>query len=144
MKLAFSVLVTLLFVGICLYWIGVEHFYLTLLTLQLSQVGAIFILFFISIFLRGWRIELTLGGELSMPHLEYFIVASLHNIANQLMPIRSGELAYPYLLHRYFGYKLAKGAASLLYIRFFELFVLFILFFGGSFWYCRCKNRLWY
>jgi uncharacterized protein (TIRG00374 family) len=128
MKMLFSVLMSVFIVGMCIYWIGFEQFYRTFLSLHMFQVGIIFFLFLISIMLRGWRFELTLSGKLSAPHIRYFILAALHNVANQLMPVRSGELAYPYLLHRYFGYKLASGTASLLYVRFFELFVLIFLF----------------
>lgn len=45
----------------------------------------------------------------------------LHNLANNLLPMRSGEAAFPLLLRRYFGQRLLQGTFALLVIRLLDL-----------------------
>jgi glycosyltransferase 2 family protein len=47
-----------------------------------------------------------------------------HNVANNLMPMRSGELVFPWLMRRYFKHDLLDAAATLLWIRLLDLHVL--------------------
>lgn len=51
-------------------------------------------------------------------------VSLLHNAAVNLLPMRSGELAYPYLLRRELGVALPTAVASLLWLRLQDLLVL--------------------
>lgn len=48
----------------------------------------------------------------------------LHNAAVLLLPLRAGELGYPWWLQRRWGVPLAEGAASLLWLRLQDLLVL--------------------
>ena len=128
MKLLFPVLLSFFIIGMSIYWVGPEQLYDTFLMLNFVQAATIFLMFCISMVLRAWRFELILNGKLSWPHMHYFMVATFHNVAFQFMPMRSGELVYPYLVRHHFGHSLAKGGAALLYIRFAELFVLVFLF----------------
>jgi len=41
----------------------------------------------------------------------------LHNSANNLLPMRMGEMVFPWLMRRYFGFGLLPAAAALLWIR---------------------------
>lgn len=45
----------------------------------------------------------------------------LHNTANNLLPMRAGEMVFPWLMRRYFGYGFLDAAASLLWIRLLDL-----------------------
>lgn len=51
----------------------------------------------------------------------------LHNTANNLMPMRTGELAFPWLMRRYFGHGYLDAAASLLWIRLLDLHFLALI-----------------
>ena len=51
----------------------------------------------------------------------------LNNIANLLLPARTGEASFPLLLNRWFGVNAAKGAGTLLWLRALDLGVLAVL-----------------
>lgn len=48
----------------------------------------------------------------------------LHNTANNLLPMRAGEVLFPWLMRRYFGHGFLAAGASLLWIRLLDLHVL--------------------
>jgi len=50
-----------------------------------------------------------------------------HNVANNLLPMRSGELVFPWLMRRYFGYEILDAAAALIWIRLFDLHFLALI-----------------
>lgn len=47
----------------------------------------------------------------------------LHNLANNLLPMRLGEFAFPLLMHRYFGQAVGASIASLVWLRVLDLHV---------------------
>jgi uncharacterized membrane protein YbhN (UPF0104 family) len=51
----------------------------------------------------------------------------LNNVINLLLPARTGEASFPVLLSRWFGVNAAKGAGTLLWLRFLDLGVLAVL-----------------
>lgn len=51
----------------------------------------------------------------------------LHNAANNLLPMRTGELVFPWLMRRYFGQGLLDSAAALLWIRLLDLHFLILI-----------------
>ncbi len=51
----------------------------------------------------------------------------LHNTANNLMPMRTGELVFPWLMRRYFGHGLLDAAAALIWIRLLDLHFLALI-----------------
>lgn len=66
----------------------------------------------------------------------------LHNTANNLLPMRAGELVFPWLMRRYFGYGLLDAAAALLWIRILDLH--FLGFVGILILYLRDTSWLWW
>ena len=48
----------------------------------------------------------------------------LHNTANNLLPMRAGELVFPWLMRRYFGHGLLDAMAALLWVRLLDLHLL--------------------
>lgn len=51
----------------------------------------------------------------------------LHNSANNLLPMRAGELVFPWLMRRYFGHGFMAAGASLVWIRLLDLHCLGLL-----------------
>lgn len=45
----------------------------------------------------------------------------LHNTANNLLPMRAGEMVFPWLMRRYFGHGFLDAAAALMWIRLLDL-----------------------
>ncbi len=50
-----------------------------------------------------------------------------HNVANNLLPMRSGELVFPWLLQRYFGSDLLTAVTTLIWLRLFDLHCLVLI-----------------
>jgi uncharacterized protein (TIRG00374 family) len=115
-------------VFLAVLWIGMEAFSQAWDRISYETLLWVLLLLGLSLVIRGWRAKITMVGSICSPSVDYTLIAVVHNAANQLMPMRSGELAYPFLLKRFHGHLFGKGTASLLYIRFFELFVLAIIF----------------
>ncbi len=59
-----------------------------------------------------------------------------HNLANNFLPMRSGEAAFPLLMSSYFGIPLSRSMPALLWFRIFDLHTLLLLGFWavGSQW----------
>jgi hypothetical protein len=71
-----------------------------------------------------WRWKLrTLG----LGYRECLQITLLHNAAINLLPMRSGEASYAFLLHRRWGVGLGDAAASLLWLRLQDMMVLGVL-----------------
>ncbi len=51
----------------------------------------------------------------------------LHNTANNLLPMRTGEMVFPWLMRRYFGHGLLDATAALLWIRVLDLHFLALI-----------------
>ncbi len=51
----------------------------------------------------------------------------LHNLFNNLLPMRAGELSLPLLMKRYFGVRRAETVGALLWFRFLDLLTLSLI-----------------
>jgi hypothetical protein len=64
---------------------------------------------------------------LGLGYRECLQITLLHNAAINLLPMRSGEASYAFLLHRRWGVALGDAAASLLWLRLQDMMVLGVL-----------------
>jgi len=71
-----------------------------------------------------WRERLT---ALGLDYRECLRITLMHNAAVNLLPMRSGEASYAFLLHRRWGVGLGEAAASLLWLRLQDAMVLGVL-----------------
>ncbi|MET0384201.1 MAG: lysylphosphatidylglycerol synthase domain-containing protein, partial [Burkholderiaceae bacterium] len=71
-----------------------------------------------------WRRTLR---ALGLGYRECLQVTLLHNAAINLLPMRSGEASYAFLLHRRWKVRVADAAASLLWLRLQDMMVLGVL-----------------
>lgn len=73
----------------------------------------------------------------------------LHTTANNLLPMRAGEMVFPWLMGRYFGHGFLDATASLVWIRLLDLHFLgligiFILYLRDPAWYWPLAGLLWF
>jgi uncharacterized membrane protein YbhN (UPF0104 family) len=80
-----------------------------------------------SYLLRALRIHAELGARHGLGVAQCLEVMVLHNAAVNLLPMRGGEAAYPWLVHRRFGVSVAHGTASLVWMRAQDALVLALL-----------------
>jgi hypothetical protein len=91
-----------------------------------SIIIAIF-LFLLSYQIRTWRLY-----DYFLPHTKGGWIASLrlmllHNILNNLLPARSGEISFPLLMKRYFALDYIHTIPALLWFRLLDLHILLSL-----------------
>lgn len=66
---------------------------------------------------RAARLAVQFGGPLRDAPARCFRVMALHNLANNLLPFRAGELSFPILLHREFRVDAARSVGALFWLR---------------------------
>ena len=86
-----------------------------------------FMLYASSYFFRAWRFHILLNREVSIKDL--FNIVCVHNATNNLLPARTGELSYIYLLKKINNKTVGDGIATLVVSRIFDFIALIILFF---------------
>jgi len=78
---------------------------------------------------RALRFYVLLNKEVGVADL--FAIVCVHNMVNGIMPARTGELSYIYLLKKIHKKSLADGAATLVLARMMDLISISILFFAA-------------
>ncbi len=77
--------------------------------------------------LRGVRIQDYFRPRLRGHFPAVLRLSVLHTTANNLLPMRAGELVFPWLMGRYFGHGFLTATASLVWIRLLDLHFLGLL-----------------
>jgi hypothetical protein len=86
-----------------------------------------------SYFGRAARFAVLMPGLHGMVHLAS--IAGRHNFLNLVLPLRTGELSLPWMLHRECGRSLAEGGATLLVCRVLDLLCVAAYLSLGIAWY---------
>lgn len=93
-------------------------------TLSPWLLAWLFLLTALSYGLRAVRIQDYFRPHFAGSFLVVLRLSVFHNTANNLLPMRAGEMVFPWLMRRYFGHGLLDAAASLLWIRLLDLHLL--------------------
>lgn len=96
-------------------------------TLPLSVLMGAFLLTTTSYLLRAVRVLVYFQAELSGRFSAVLRLSVLHNTANNLLPMRAGEMVFPWLMRRYFGHGFFAAGASLIWIRLMDLHFLGVI-----------------
>jgi len=105
-------------------------------------ISWLFLLTALSYALRAVRVYDWFRPRLSGRFLQVLRLSVLHNTANNLLPMRVGEMAFPWLMRRYFSYRFLDAAAALLWIRILDLHFLGLV--GILILYLRQPSLLWW
>ncbi len=109
------------------YQVGWQSLLAPWLSLSGPRLLGLLALSLLSYLARGVRLydyfPDVLGGHL----LTTLRLSMLHNLANNLLPMRAGEAVFPLLMKRYFGHGLARSSFALLWIRLLDLHVLVLV-----------------
>jgi len=96
-------------------------------SLPVLTLVAAFLLTTASYLVRAVRVQTffstTLGGRFPA----VLRLSVLHNTANNLLPMRAGEMLFPWLMRRYFGHAFWAASASLVWIRLLDLHFLGVI-----------------
>jgi glycosyltransferase 2 family protein len=111
-------------------------------------VAWLFLLTALSYGVRAGRVYAWFSPQFSGLFLPLLRLTILHNAANNLMPMRTGELVFPWLMKRYFGHGFFDAAAALLWIRildmhFLGLVAILVLYLRDPSWIWWAAAILW-
>ncbi len=77
-------------------------------------------------FLRGYRSKILIGSE-RIRLIDLFFVSHIRNAFNMVLPARTGELSYVYVLKKKFQFPIGIGASTLAIALIFDLVIVFSL-----------------
>jgi len=80
----------------------------------------------VSIFLRAYRKKILVGSE-RINMTDMFLVVLVRNAFNMVLPARTGELSYVYVLERKFKFPIEVGISTLAIVLIFDLVIVFSL-----------------
>lgn len=123
LKLLLSVVILVITLAVVEYQIG---WYSLLTSWQGFSAGTLTLLVILSLTsnaLRALRIKISF----ELPAARYpqmFYLSTNHNLLNNLLPMRTGEVAFPVLIKRYFGIGVVESSSHLLLYRLLDLVAL--------------------
>ena len=98
-------------------WLAVDKSLLTLMTA----------LVLISYAIRAVRLYVYFKADIQRQFPLALKLMLQHNLANNFLPMRSGEVTFPMLMSRYFGVSLSRSMPALLWFRMFDLHTMVVL-----------------
>lgn len=113
-------LVVILFVLGVEYWLGWKNILQPWTNLSWKQLLIAVALLLVSYGLRTWRLYDYFPALRPYP-VACLRLTLLHNVFNNLLPARTGELSFPMMMKRYFGINYAHSVSALLWFRFLDL-----------------------
>lgn len=122
-----AVVITIALVAILLSQIQIADIITTLAGINPLYLIAGFVLYVCSYFFRALRFHILLNREVGLRDL--FNIICVHNMVNNILPARTGELSYIYLLKKLHNKKAGEGIATLFVARVFDFIAISLLFF---------------
>ncbi len=122
-----AILLTVIFVAILISQISLKDILSTLANINPAYLLAGFLLYSCSYFFRSLRFAYLLNNEIRLGDM--YRIVCLHNMFNYILPVRSGELSYVYLIKKIHGRSAGEGLATLILSRIFDYILITSLFF---------------
>ncbi|MDG6249463.1 lysylphosphatidylglycerol synthase transmembrane domain-containing protein [Methanocalculus sp.] len=121
-----TIIVTFIILTVLLSQVRLGDIVNTLISMDPLFLFGGFILYIVSYVLRSYRFHFLLNREVSIRDL--FPIVCVHNMANNILPARTGELSYVYLLKKQHNMRAGQGVATLLVARIFDLLAVIVFF----------------
>ena len=126
-KILIGAIITIILVSILLLQFQMNDLVKTLKSINLWYIIFGFILYLLSYIFRTLRFYILLNQEVRLRNL--FDIVCVHNMVNSILPARTGELSYIYLLKRIHKKNTGEGIATLFVARAFDIISISIMFF---------------
>ena len=124
-KIVAAVFISAVLIAILLSQVQIADIIVTIAKIDIPYLIAGFILYACSYLFRALRFYALLHGRIGLRDL--FSIVCIHNMMNNLLPARTGELSYIYLVRHRIA--VSDGIASLMIARVFDLIAISTLFF---------------
>lgn len=121
-----SILITLIFLFFLFSSVNLEDIFKTIAAIDLTYLGIGFLIYIVSYLLRAIRFRILLNQ--SIPLFGLFSIVCVHNMANGVLPAKSGELSYVFLVGKFQNIKSGEALATLLIARIFDIGCIIPLF----------------
>ena len=125
-----AVIITIVLVATLLSQISIGDVAKTLASIDPIYLIIGFVLYLFSYFFRALRFQILLGNKIGFKDL--FTIVCVHNMANNILPARTGEVSYVYLSKKLHNISTGEGIASLMVARVFDLISISLLFFVAA------------
>jgi glycosyltransferase 2 family protein len=125
-KLLLAGLVTIVLIGILLSQIEISTVWSTLVSVNPIFLVIGFVIYVLVFVLRAIRMSIILEGKVSVRNL--MSILFVHNLFNNLIPARLGELSFVYFLKEKENIPINHGLSSLMVARIFDLLGIAFLF----------------
>jgi len=126
-KISAAVIITVTLVAILLSQIKIADIIVTLAGIDPLCLILGFVLYVCGYFFRALRFHILLNRYIRLWDL--FNIVCVYNMVNSILPARTGELSYIYLLKKLHNKKVGEGIATLFVVRMFDFIALSLLFF---------------
>jgi len=134
LKLAAVLLVTVLFLGLALGGVDVDHALEAVSSFSVVVLVPMALCYLSAHALRAWRLQILLHGEGTAPrYSRVFSINTVGFLAINVMPLRLGEMVRPYLLWEREKVPLGSALAAVLMERLLDLMALLVMLFGLGF-----------
>lgn len=123
----FSWMAVLLVLGLAIAWVGPERLIAPWLSIDPLALLVALALMMASYLIRTLRITRYFPDRLAGHFWSAFRLSSWHNLMNNLLPMRSGELAFPVLMQRYYRLAPLESMPVLFWFRLLDLQVVLLI-----------------
>lgn len=125
----FFILTLLLFIYF-LWQIDLQNFKQAIYDMNYLLVFFSIVVYFLLLYFRALRFKGLIFSK-KVPTWGLLKIVSCHNLAARLLPVKTGELAYPLLLKKEHGVDYGEGVSTLAIVRFFDVIFLSIILVGA-------------
>ena len=120
-KLVLSGVILLVFVAAVQHWIGWKTVLEPWMQFSWAQGLIALALLVLTYALRAWRMFDYFPQYLTGKWFATWRLMLIHNVLNNVLPARTGEVSFPLLMKRYFGVGYAHSVSALLWFRVLDL-----------------------
>jgi len=120
-KLVLSWVILLVFVAAVQHWIGWKTVLEPWMQFSWAQGLIALALLVLTYALRAWRMFDYFPQYLTGKWFATWRLMLIHNVLNNVLPARTGEVSFPLLMKRYFGVGYAHSVSALLWFRVLDL-----------------------
>ncbi len=125
-----TLVITVVLVALLLSQVSLEEVAIAILSIHPVYLAGGFLLYLCTYILRSLRFSLLLNRAVRIRDL--LPITAVHVMMNNLLPARTGELSYIYLLKKMHRRSTGEGVATLVVARVFDFIMIILLLFGAG------------